>query len=131
MAPFDRCRPLVSADNPNTESNMQSEFLLVVTTLTEREAAETLAAELVQKRLAACAQVEGPLHSVYWWQQQLETATEWKCSFKTPARLYRQLEARIREHHPYDTPEIIAFPIVTGSLDYLQWLTDETERMVT
>jgi periplasmic divalent cation tolerance protein len=110
---------------------MQSDFLLVVTTFSDREAAEALAAKLIEKRLAACAQVEGPMYSVYWWQQQLETAIEWKCSFKTPARLYPQLAAGIREHHPYDTPEIIALPIVTGSADYLQWLKDETERTVT
>ncbi|MGW1073233.1 divalent-cation tolerance protein CutA [Streptomyces sp. NPDC002537] len=98
----------------------------VVTTTTDaEEAARTLAAELIDERLAACAQVY-PISSVYRWEGKVEQAQEWRVDFKTRGDLVNQLAARIGELHAYETPEIIAVPVVAGSAAYLSWVTDET-----
>jgi periplasmic divalent cation tolerance protein len=96
----------------------------VTTTLPERAAADRLAAVLVEERWAACAQVGGPVESTYWWQGRVERATEWYCHLKTTLARAPGLSARLRELHPYDTPEIIAVPIVGGDPEYLQWIAE-------
>ncbi len=78
---------------------------------------------MVQERLAACAQVTGPVSSVYRWQGEVETAAEWYCHLKTTAARAPALLARIRELHPYDTPEIIALPAEADPA-YLRWVED-------
>jgi periplasmic divalent cation tolerance protein len=100
--------------------------LQVLTTLDDRDVALTLARDLVDARLVACAQVTGPITSVYRWQGAIEEATEWYCVMKTTAQRYDALAAWIAEHHPYDTPELVATPIVAGAPDYLTWIATET-----
>lgn len=57
---------------------------------------------------------------------EIETASEWQVLFKTTETRYAELEVYLREAHDYDTPEIIATPIVRGSAAYLEWLEQET-----
>ena len=76
----------------------------------------------MEERLAACAQVAGPIQSTYRWQGGVETAEEWYCHLKTAADRAPALIARIRGLHPYDIPEIIAVPIVAGDPEYLRWV---------
>jgi len=98
-----------------------------VTTTTESKAdAQEIADAVVKKRLAACAQVIGPITSTYWWQGKIETAEEWLCAIKSKAALYEELEQTIRAIHPYEELEIIATPIVKGSNGYLAWLDKNT-----
>jgi len=97
----------------------------VVTTTETREDAEKIAKDLVEKRLAACAQIVGPIVSTYWWKENVETAEEWQCLLKSKKSLYDDVEKAIKMIHPYETPEIIALPIVSGSDDYLEWLNAE------
>jgi periplasmic divalent cation tolerance protein len=96
----------------------------VTTAIDSREAAERLAALLVEERLAACAQVIGPVTSVYRWEGRVERATEWLCLLKTTAGRLPALVARIRAEHPYQVPEIVAVPIVAGDPAYLAWIED-------
>jgi periplasmic divalent cation tolerance protein len=96
----------------------------VTTTVDSRETAEHLAEVLVAERLAACAQVIGPLASVYRWRGAVERATEWYCHFKTTRARLPALEARLKALHPYEVPEVIAVPIVAGSADYLAWIEE-------
>ncbi|MBW1742925.1 MAG: divalent-cation tolerance protein CutA [Deltaproteobacteria bacterium] len=102
--------------------------LQVVTTTENREDAEKIAKVLVEKRLAACAQLVGPITSTYWWKGTIETAEEWLCYVKTHKDLYDELEEAIKAIHPYETPEIVAVPIVCGSSDYLEWLNTEVKK---
>jgi len=81
-----------------------SEFLQVVTTTDSRESATRIADDLVDRRLAACVQVAGPITSTFWWNGQRETSEEWMCVIKTAARLYPAIEQAIHEVHPYDVP---------------------------
>ena len=87
-----------------------------------------LAALAASLMLGACAQVIGPMHSVYWWDGNVEDATEWYGHVKTTADRYEALEAHIRQHHPYDTPEIIATPIERGNTAYLTWVAAEARQ---
>jgi periplasmic divalent cation tolerance protein len=100
--------------------------LQVLTTLDDQDAAVALARAVVDAHLVACAQVTGPVRSVYRWRGDVEQATEWYCVMKTTGARYDALAAWIAEHHPYDTPELVATPIVAGAPDYLAWIMDET-----
>ncbi len=98
------------------------EYIQVSTTCEKKEDAEKIAQALVEKELAACVQVLGPILSIYRWQSKIERAEEWLCLAKTKSALYYRVERAILEMHPYDTPEIIALPITAGSAKYLKWL---------
>ena len=101
------------------------EYIQVFTTTEEKNDAEKMAKVLVEKRLAACVQVIGPIISTYQWKGNLEIAQEWLCLIKTRRDLYDEVEAAIKEMHPYETPEIIAVPFVAASREYLEWLRSE------
>jgi periplasmic divalent cation tolerance protein len=96
----------------------------VTTTVNSREAADRIAQALVEERLAACAQVIGPIRSTYRWLGRVEQADEWYCHLKTTRGRLPEVEARIRALHPYDVPELIAIPIVAGLPAYLDWIED-------
>ncbi|MYX75116.1 divalent-cation tolerance protein CutA [Streptomyces sp. SID3915] len=101
-------------------------WLTVLTTTDSEDKAQELARGAVEARLAACAQISGPVTSVYRWQGALETAQEWQVLLKTTALRYDELEAHLLVAHDYDTPEVIATPIVRGSTRYLSWVAAET-----
>jgi len=101
-------------------------YVQVTTTTATQEEARQIARSSVERRLAACAQVIGPVVSTYWWQGAIETAGEWMCLLKTPASEYESLARHILAEHSYDTPEITATPISQGNPDYLAWIERET-----
>lgn len=87
--------------------------------------AAAVATALLDARLAACVQVVGPVESRYWWQGARDQATEWLCLVKTRTSLLESVVSTVREVHSYDTPEIIAVPIIGGDPAYLAWLAAE------
>jgi len=99
-----------------------TEYVQVLTTAGSEEEAERISAALVERRLAACVQVAGPIVSRYRWQGAVEEAREWQCLAKTEMARYPEVEAAIRELHSYEEPEIVATPIVAGSKGYLDWI---------
>jgi periplasmic divalent cation tolerance protein len=101
-----------------------TEYCQVTTTLPDRESAHRIGSRLVEERLAACAQVVGPVSSVYRWQGEVETAAEWYCHLKTTTARVPGMVSRIRELHPYETPEIIALPVAEGDPAYLRWIEE-------
>jgi periplasmic divalent cation tolerance protein len=103
-------------------------YLQVTTTTETKEQAQTISQHLVETKLAVCVQITGPITSIYRWKGKVENAQEWLCLIKTRDDLYNKVEAAIKSKHPYETPEIIAVPIVKGSKEYLSWLDDETEN---
>jgi periplasmic divalent cation tolerance protein len=105
----------------------KAEYLQVTTTAGSEEEAERIGAALVERRLAACVQVVGPIASRYRWQGAVERATEWMCVAKTSTVRYAELEEAIRELHSYEEPEIVATPIVAGSAGYLEWVSRNVE----
>jgi periplasmic divalent cation tolerance protein len=90
-----------------------------------KEDAEKTALTILEKRLAACVQIIGPIASMYRWKGNIETAQEWQCLIKSRKDLFGNLVESITADHPYETPEIIATAISAGSGDYLKWLQDE------
>jgi periplasmic divalent cation tolerance protein len=98
--------------------------LVVQTTLGSREAAETLAQTLVERQLAACVQIIGPIASIYRWRDKLENSTEWLCLIKSRQVVLDKLEAAIQELHPYEVPEILVLPADVGNHGYLRWLQE-------
>jgi periplasmic divalent cation tolerance protein len=100
---------------------MNSNACIVMTTASTEDEAETLAAAIVEARLAACVQVER-VRSFYIWQETLHREPEWLLLIKTLTARYAALAAFIRERHSYETPEIVQVPITAGSADYLRWL---------
>jgi periplasmic divalent cation tolerance protein len=101
----------------------------VLTTTDSREEADRLGRLVVDQRLAACAQVAGPVTSNYRWQEAVETATEWQVWLKTTAARLDALVALLRSEHTYDVPEIIASPITAGNPAYLEWIANETDSV--
>ena len=104
-----------------------ADYIQVFTTTNKKEDAEKITGEVVEKRLAACAQVMGPITSTYWWGGKIEKEEEWLCIMKSRNDLYDPLERAIKGIHPYDVPEILAVPVVAGNRDYLEWLDREIE----
>ena len=105
-----------------------AEYCNVVTTVGSRDAADGLAQSAVLARVAACAQVAGPVTSTYRWEGEVQTAEEWQVVFKTAADRYDALEAYILDNHEYDLPEVLALPVLAGNPAYLSWLTEETRE---
>jgi periplasmic divalent cation tolerance protein len=104
----------------------QVRYLQVQTTTDSRAEAIELGHEAVAARLAACAQVTGPVASTYWWEDGIERAEEWLLMLKLPAHRYQAVAEFLAERHSYDEPEIVATPIVAGSPAYLGWIEEET-----
>lgn len=102
------------------------ETLLVMTHLPDDESARSLAAHLIEERLAACVNILASCRSVYRWQDRIEEATEVPLLMKTTSTRYAALEAAIRAAHPYELPEIVAVPLKCGLPEYLSWVASET-----
>lgn len=102
------------------------ESLLVITNCPDEATANAVALAAVEAGLAACANILPRVQSVYRWQGAIESASEIPVLLKTTAAAYPALEAKIRDTHPYDVPEIIALPIARGLPAYLNWLAAET-----
>jgi periplasmic divalent cation tolerance protein len=105
-----------------------TDFVQAITTTETKADAQAIANALVEKRLAGCVQIVGPITSTYWWEGKIETAEEWLCVVKSRRDLYEDLEKAIREVHPYDVPEILAVPVTAGSKPYLEWLDGELRK---
>ena len=105
-----------------------NEYIQVATTVATEEDSGGIARLLVEKRLAACVQVIGPMTSHYRWQGKTETTGEYLCLAKSRAALYPEIEAAIKAIHPYEIAEIVAVPIIAGSKEYLAWLAAEVKE---
>jgi periplasmic divalent cation tolerance protein len=106
---------------------IMTEYIQAITTVEHKTDAEKIAKILVEKRIAACVQIIGPVMSYFQWQGKLDSAEEYLCLIKSRDDLFSELEAEIKSIHPYEVPEIIATPIIKGGRDYLNWLAAELE----
>ena len=99
-------------------------MLIVLTTTSSTEEAESLATGLVESRLAACVQILPKMTSVYAWEGKVEKESEHLLLIKTLPEKYKAVEKYILDRHSYDTPEIVAIDAEKVSDGYLKWLTD-------
>jgi len=100
-------------------------IVVFITASSEEEAAK-IARALVEGRLAGCVNIVKGIRSIYSWQGKIEDESEVLMIAKTRRELFKALLAKVKELHSYSVPEIIAFPIVEGSGDYLNWLKEVT-----
>ncbi|HTD26697.1 MAG TPA: divalent-cation tolerance protein CutA [Candidatus Elarobacter sp.] len=104
------------------------DFVVVLVTAGDAGEAARIGRTLVEERLAACANVVGPIRSVYRWQGAVEEAAEHLLLVKARADDLPALEARVRALHSYQLPEVLALPVAAGSAAYLAWLAQSTAR---
>ncbi len=108
------------------EAHSAVEYYQVSVTAPSEEEAGSLGRMAVERRLAACAQVAGPVSSTYRWQGAITSAVEYVCTFKTTSGRLRSLMTAVRQAHSYEVPEIIATAVTAGDPAYLAWIEDET-----
>ncbi len=98
---------------------------VVITTVGLKEAAERLAQQFVERRLAACINIVGPIRSVYRWKHKVHNEQEYLLVIKTTTEHAARLRSALRGLHPYELPECLELPIAGGSEEYLAWLAAE------
>lgn len=88
-----------------------------------REQAEKIVRSLLARKLIACANIVGPVSSLFWWKGKISEEDEFLVLMKTSAEIFERLATAIRQMHSYEVPEIIAVPIAKGNPSYLEWLS--------
>jgi periplasmic divalent cation tolerance protein len=106
---------------------MNTKFIIIYCTVPDQQTAETISENLVKEKLAACCNIVSGLKSVYRWEKKIQSADELLLIIKSRSSLYSEIETRIKDLHPYTVPEIIALPLINGSVEYLNWM-DENVR---
>lgn len=101
--------------------------VVLLTTVPDRDTGDLLATGLVETSLAACVNLLPPMQSYYVWQDKVESDTEQQLIIKTTRARLEDAEAYIRQHHPYDVPELIALPVDSMGHDYLTWLKQSVQ----
>src|ERR1700757_1483292 len=102
------------------------DFRIVFVMAANEDESATIAQALVEEKLAACANVLGPVHSFYRGRGAIKTAREYNLVIKAAVRNFSKLERRVRELHSYEVPEIVAVPLAAGSKSYIAWLAEST-----
>lgn len=105
---------------------MNQEFIVIFVTAASRTEAEQIGQDIVEKKLVACCNIIDPVFSIFHWQGKTCQENEAMLIFKSVKNRFDEIVAAIKKIHSYDTPEIIALPIVAGSADYLNWIATET-----
>ncbi len=99
-----------------------SEHVMILITVSSLEEADKIAQALVERMLAACVNIVPSITSVYRWQDEVQRDSEALLIVKSRRDVFEHLARCVKELHSYETPEIIALPIVDGDVDYLHWL---------
>jgi periplasmic divalent cation tolerance protein len=113
---------------PGATLTVMTEFFQVTTATDTRETAVTLARSVTKARLAAGAEVVGPVVSMFWHQGSYGEGEEWHAAFKTTADRYPELEKHLVDNHPWQNPEVTAVRLAAGSAPYLEWVRTTTNR---
>ena len=105
----------------------EKQYIIALNTCPDKESAEDIARRLVENGLATCVNIVPAVQSIYRWQGKIEQDNEVLLIIKTRQDKFAPLEVLIREHHPYELPEIVAVPIDTSSKEYLNWIDQSLE----
>lgn len=100
-------------------------YVEVCTTFPSEKLAESTARKLLESRLVGCTHVEGAILSQYWWEGEIERASEWRMTMKTRDDLIDEIESVIQESHEYEVPQIVVLPILRMSQSYQAWLEEQ------
>jgi len=102
-------------------------YCIIYSTVGSQEEADKIANVLLETRTAACVQMI-PIVSAYRWKGKIERANEILLSIKTTDALYLRVEELIRQNHSYEVPQIVKLPITAGLQEYLNWISEETQK---
>ena len=105
-------------------------YVVVVITTPNKEEAVKIVRILLKERLIACANILGPVSSLFWWQGKIDEENEFLIFMKSRKSLFERISERVTEIHSYDVPEIILLPIIEGSPPYLDWLRDSLQPVI-
>lgn len=105
---------------------MSQEAIIIFVTAASRSEAEQIGTTLVEKKLIACCNVVEPIFSIFHWQDKIQRETEVLLMMKSVRERMDSIIAATKKLHSYQTPEIIALPIIAGAEDYLSWIREET-----
>jgi periplasmic divalent cation tolerance protein len=105
--------------------------VVVLVTAGSADQAANIARSVVEERLAACANIVGPVRSIYRWQEAVEDEAEYLLVIKTRKTRLAALESRVRTLHSYETPEVLALTVESGSAAYLHWVFESTAPITT
>lgn len=98
-------------------------YTIVIMTTPNKKEAEKIVRILLREKLIACANIVGPVSSLFWWQEKIDEASEVLVFMKSHRSLFERISERVGEIHSYEVPEILALPIIAGSPPYLEWLS--------
>lgn len=101
---------------------------VVLVTFPNTEEADMISSKLIDQKLIACANRTDKVISLFRWQNEMEHEQETLVIYKTHLSRLDELTKVVKQNHSYDVPEVIALPIVGGSDEYLQWISDETQK---
>ena len=101
---------------------MQNTYIIVLVTASSKKEAEKIAQQLLNERIIACANIIGPVSSLFHWAGKMEKAKEYLIIMKSQKDLFEKLADAVKTLHSYEVPEILVLPIVDGSKAYLDWL---------
>jgi len=105
--------------------------VVIFVTAASRRECKKIARHLVETKLAACVNVSQPIESIYRWGGKIAEEREFLLIIKSTGELFPEIEAEISKIHSYDTPEIICLPVIEGSRNYLQWVSDSVKPAAT
>ena len=103
-----------------------NKYIMISTTFEDKKEANKIIELLLEKRLVSCCQLSN-ITSSYHWKGKIEHTEELSLQMKSKKELYEEIEKVILENHSYETPQIIAYDIVDGYKEYLDWIDKETK----
>lgn len=106
---------------------MIDKVIIVLTNCPDVDVADRIARTLVEQRLAACVNRLPVVESIFRWRGAVERAAEVPLLIKTTGERYVEVEAAIRALHPYEVPEIVAWPVTAALPAYLRWVAEQTQ----
>jgi periplasmic divalent cation tolerance protein len=112
---------------PLPKGGAVTDKVVIMVTAASRRECRKIARHLVDKKLAACVNITQPIESVYRWEGKIADEKEYLMLIKSTRELFPEIKLAISGLHSYHTPEIICLPIIEGSRDYLQWISDSVK----
>lgn len=100
---------------------MLSHILMFMAASTKEEATKIVRC-LLEEKLIACANIVGPIASLFWWEEKIDETSEFLVIMKSQSKLFGKISRKVREMHSYEVPELIAFHIERGLPTYLNWI---------
>lgn len=101
--------------------------IVIFVTAANRNECKQIARRIVETRLAACVNILPPIESIYRWKGQIAEEGEFLLIIKSTEALFAEIETEILKLHSYQTPEIICLPVIEGSRNYLQWISESVK----